>query len=189
MNIPLEIKSLANSCATSGWGLSAKQLMCLWRLITENNIHSVLEFGSGQSTKFLEALADDLHLQVISVDHDPEFAHRPSNPRVHVIIRPLGTFQDVRDFAMSPDPFTTRGTAPKNTFYCLKPGDIGPHYDLCILDGPFGDGRRMAFYRVHADVWFIDDASHYPFVGWAKEAMMRGQSYWDSGLDHAVIFD
>lgn len=57
----------------------------------------------------------------------------------------------------------------KNNFYEIKNNEITGTYDLVVLDGPNGNGRRIAFLYLinhlrNGTFVFIDDYTHYDFI-------------------------
>jgi hypothetical protein len=133
----------------NGWGLSKECLQVLDKLIIEKSLTRVLEFGSGQSTYFLE----DMGIEYVSFDDDLSYSAKCSN----VLIRPLkqlseerfnetvtSGYYDANVFNSLPI-FTDKNPRQQNCFYEIKDGDLDGSFDLVILDGPNGNGRSIAF--------------------------------------------
>lgn len=136
----------------------------------------LLEFGSGKSTA---AFVERTKAIIDSFDHNPNYACNVRNDRLTVRIRGLVQWSDDQYEGM----FTlgiplrdgesaineTGHTRAHNCFYDIANCDLKDYYDICVLDGPFGNGRSVAFLhlrgRMHAGgLILIDDYDHYPFL-------------------------
>lgn len=157
----------------TGWGLSQKALKALEKIIIDNNINNVLEFGSGQSTYFFK----DLKLNHLSIDNDINFSAKVDN----VIITNIKQTDDIlfskiinneidfEDLVSSLPNITNIHTRMRNCFYDVSNINIDNKFDLVSLDGPHGNGRSIAFNYIKKyinDICYIlvDDYNHYPFV-------------------------
>lgn len=157
----------------NGWGLSKNALIELNKLIHTYKLKNVLEFGSGQSTYFL----NEVGINYTSFDDNEKYSSKVKN----VIIRPLvqlndDVFNDIitnkinyLEICESYEDTNITHTRQKNCFYKLKPNDILDKFDLVIIDGPHGNGRSISFNVIKSILEknafiFIDDYTHYPFV-------------------------
>lgn len=162
-----------NNYQYNGWGLSLKAIKSLERLVAQNNISNVLEFGSGQSTLFF----NDLGVNFTSIDNDVNFAAKHDNVQItkikqtddktfNQIINNEVKFKDIS----SELPVTTNiHTRMKNCFYDVSDLNLNSKFDLIIVDGPHGNGRSIAYNYIQdyvKDIFFIliDDYNHYPFI-------------------------
>ena len=157
----------------NGWGLSKEALKFLEDLVNTHSLNRAIEFGSGQSTYFLE----DLGVDYVSFDNNPVYAAQTDkvvfrnlrqlddNAFDSVITNKVSYFDICNKFPQ-PEEVTLR-TA--NCFYGFEPGDIEGKFDLVIIDGPNGNGRSLAFNAIKNNLspisyLFIDDYNHYPFI-------------------------
>lgn len=162
-----------NKYEYNGWGLSKEALKFLEDLISTHSLNRAIEFGSGQSTYFLE----DLGVDYVSFDNDPFYAAQTDkvvfrdlrqlddDAFYNVITNKVSYFNICNKFPR-PKEITTRIA---NCFYGLKSGDIKGKFDLVIIDGPNGNGRSLAFNAIKDNLspisyLFVDDYNHYPFI-------------------------
>ena len=157
----------------NGWTLSKDALRCLSSIIIDNKLNRAIEFGSGESTYFL----NDIGIDYLSFDNDVKFAAKSNNVVVkslvelddiafNEVITGKVKFVDICYKFQTPNKIHTR---QRNCFYKINKDDISGKFDLVILDGPNGNGRSIAFDVIqdHMDdvcFIFIDDYNHYPFV-------------------------
>jgi hypothetical protein len=157
----------------TGWGLSKEALQFLEQLIINNSLKSAIEFGSGQSTYFLE----DINIDYVSYDDDPHYAAPFKNVKIsklkeldnetfNKVIHNEVNYIDVNSKFPSPVHVNTR---QRNCFYTLNKEDIKGKFDLVLLDGPNGNGRSLSYnvlkdYLLPTSYILIDDYTHYPFV-------------------------
>lgn len=161
-----------NKYTYNGWGLSKVALQTLEKLINDNSLTSAVEFGSGQSTHFLE----DVGIDYVSFDDDTYYAA----PFENVIISDLKELDDSSfskvinneveyvDVNLNFKRPQRKHTRQKNCFYTIQKDLILPKFDLVILDGPNGNGRSLAYnflkpYLLPTSFILIDDYTHYPF--------------------------
>lgn len=157
----------------NGWGLSKVALQFLEELIKKNNLEHCIEFGSGQSTKFLTEIGIDF----ISFEDDVNFAA----PYSGVIIQDLVELDDstynkvisgeVRyiDVQSNFTPPVKKHTRQRNCFYSIPMLEFNKKFDLVILDGPNGNGRSIAFNYIKPHLnsvsyILIDDFTHHPYI-------------------------
>lgn len=112
-------------------------LSILIRVLTENEIHSVIEFGAGQTTRALSSWSDEMSAEVFTIDHDQEWVERLrssiTSSKHHVIHAPLRT-------------------GPLGLWYDLaafKERFPDVRADLIIVDGPLGTRRNSRAGIVH----------------------------------------
>lgn len=164
-----------------GMGLHSSQLKKLETIILNESIKNIVEFGSGQSSRFFNDFRTlhDLDYTVTSFDHNDVYAFGSS------IIRDLVSCDDeafdktFKDKKISRDLFSNaqhekNNFRAKNCFYDLTEEDLPDDIDLVILDGPNGNGRSLAFPHLVGKLKspchvMIDDVNHYDFLDRAKE--------------------
>ena len=162
-----------NKYEYNGWGLSKEALKFLEDLVNTHSLNRAIEFGSGQSTYFLE----DLGVDYISFDNDPFYAAQTDK----VVFRDLrqlddNAFNSVITNKVSYFDICNKFPQPKevtfktaNCFYGFESSDIEGEFDLVIIDGPNGNGRSLAFNAIQNNLssisyLLIDDYNHYPFT-------------------------
>lgn len=166
-----------NKYTYNGWGLSKEALQFLQKIITKNSLKSAIEFGSGQSTSFLE----DMGINYISFDNDPQYAAPYKNVKItelkelddktfSKVINNEIDYIDINFKFKKPSKIHTR---QKNCFYSLNKKDINTKFDLVILDGPNGNGRSLSYnflkpYLLPISFILIDDYTNYPFIDHLK---------------------
>lgn len=179
----------------SGWALSRSALRsltgCLWQ--GRETLPRLVEFGSGQSTRFWQFLSIQVPLGVISVEHQVAFyqdlkAQLNQNSAIDYLHAPLRQISEAEKAELWADPLTAHlkfsqmgqllpleqypQTRVPLCFYDLdyaatfEPDSL----DALLLDGPNGNGRSLAFALMHPflkpDAWIlVDDFDHYyPFL-------------------------
>lgn len=172
----------------NGMGLHEIQLKYLEKIIKENNIKNIIEFGSGGSTKFFCDLREkeNLKYKIISFDHNEQYSYNKKHPFLSLHIRDLIKCSD-EDFNLmfsekeyNRNKFINCQTEKdnfrvKNAFYDLQKNDIScDKVDLVILDGPNGNGRSLSFLHLKDKILencfiLIDDSDHYDFIEKCKE--------------------
>ena len=162
-----------NKYTFNGWGLSEEAFETLEQIVESENITEVLEFGSGQSTYFL----NDLNLNILSFDDNIDYSAKVEG----VVLRDLISVSDsdfnkiinnkisFYDVCQKYDFVKQKHSKQKNCFYKLNSEDIKEKYQLIILDGPNGNGRSIAFNVIQNKIKYpsyilIDDYDHYPFI-------------------------
>lgn len=162
-----------NKYTFNGWGLSKEAFLEIEKLIIDENITNVLEFGSGQSTHLL----NDLGVNFTSFDDNINYSAKLDG----VIIRDLislddKTFNEViennisyLDICKKYSIVSQKSTRQKNCFYKLNKKDVSKKYQLILIDGPNGNGRSIAFNVIQDKIKYpcyilIDDYDHYPFI-------------------------
>ena len=165
-----------------GMGLSSQQLISIREILKAKSAPIVLEFGSGRSTEFIETeiLRAGGRGQIISYDHDLNYAYSPKSNTSEVRLRSLGTWTDQDAFDSLFVQGWSRPTHPlelaegfefraKNAFYRIRDGELENVFpDLVILDGPNGNGRSAVFpllanHLKPGSQILIDDLDHYDF--------------------------
>lgn len=140
-----------------GWGLSRSCLNDIASVIKfmEDEIAdrplNILEFGSGDSTRFL---VDNFSRHNIeSYDNDAKYAFKHESVRIRDLItcddssynKMFGDGIYNREL-MVPHPHEVVHTRQKNCFYDFEHDDLQKEfYDVVIIDGPNGNGRNFAF--------------------------------------------
>jgi len=171
----------------NGWGLSKVALIKLKDIIKEHNLKNAIEFGSGQSTYFL----NDIGINYTSFDDNKKYASKLDN----VIIRNLIQLSDNEfysiingnvnylDICKIYPVFNEIHSRQKNCFYKLESDDIYGKFDLVIIDGPHGNGRSIAFnlikpFLCKTSFILVDDYNHYPFINHLKIAFPNAKLYY-----------
>jgi Methyltransferase domain len=169
----------------SAWGLHPMTLFrTMELLLTNSSIQQVVEFGSGASTQFLLQLRKQFNLdfRLDSFDHNPTFSFKAEEDYQNFDLhhRSLVAYSDT-DFERIFQQKSTTGinytnadaialdTRGHNTFYEVATSDLTQPIQLCIVDGPNGNGRSIGFVHIcqlmtTGAYILIDDYFHYDFV-------------------------
>lgn len=178
----------------SGWALSRSALrsLCGSLLPAASELPRLVEFGSGQSTRFWQFLSIQQPLALISVEHQDEWYQRLKRefkhaPAIDYQLAPLRQISEAEKAELWREPasahlkFAQMGkplpladypqTRVPLCFYALNYAELfRPNsLDALILDGPNGNGRSLAFALMYPflkpHAWIlIDDFDHYPFL-------------------------
>lgn len=178
----------------SGWALARSALRSLTGCLFQDraDLPRLVEFGSGQSTRFWQFLSIQMPLSVISVEHQDDWFQRlkaelKNNPAIAYLQAPLRQISEAEKAELWQDPqmahlkFTQMGqllpleqypqTRVPLCFYDLDyAATFSPDsLDALLLDGPNGNGRSLAFALMYpflkANAWIlVDDFDHYPFL-------------------------
>lgn len=159
--------------------IALKQLYDI--LENKGNDINILEFGSGQSTKFIKdyAIKTNKNISVDSYDHDPKFSykHEKNDNIINLKIKPLISCSEehyneqIENKTLNKEYFSLHKSLPynhpkfwrqRNCIYDIDFDDLKPNYDIVIIDGPNGNGRCLSFLffkdRVKKDsIIFMDD--------------------------------
>ena len=171
-----------NKYYREGWGLHRGTIEQTYNLIRDNDIKSVLEFGSGASTEFFIEARTELNkvYTIDSFDHNVQFSYNKSKPDyLNLMIRDLVICNDESYNKM----FETKifngevfvatdrilDTGIKNATYKINKEDLKESYDLVLIDGPNGNGRNFSYFYIQGrlksgSIVVIDDYFHYDFV-------------------------
>lgn len=173
-----------NNYKGTGSGLSYMALSKLFEILEKlGDDINILEFGSGQSTRFLVdyKLYSKKNITIDSYDNDTNYAYnnKDNHKFLNLRIKPLISCSDenfdeqIKSKIYNRDYFTIHKLPPyndpkfwrqRNCFYDLDPNDLKPNYDLVIIDGPNGNGRNIAYLHIKnvikkSSIVFIDDAN------------------------------
>lgn len=201
------------------WGLHNNTLEYIYNYIKNNkdNIHRILEFGSGSSTKFLIDVRKELNLDysVTSFDHLIDFSFNNISSGFTLNIRNLIKYNDdvynqmfdelkvsvnyeiVEDNGKEGLQNELYSTRVKNTFYEIDEGDIDGVYDIVILDGPNGNGRNISYLHFMNNIrkgtlLVIDDYYHYDFLDKCKLVfdvdVLDVRKFPGGNKGHAMVF-
>lgn len=166
----------------NGMGLHSSQLKHIEDIVVNNNVKTIVEFGSGQSTKFLSDLrkAKGFDYKVYSFDHHPQHCYKREHDFLNSHLFDImscddESFEDMfvkktysrkgfTNCQNQKDDFRT-----KNSFYDITEDHLPDNIDLVILDGPNGNGRSISFLHLKHKiskncVILIDDSDHYDFI-------------------------
>ena len=129
-----------------GWTFSASSLLWLWRQVNETPPATVVEFGSGLTTRLFALFArrrQSLGLSVptiISFDHDESWINK-TRDRLRDLR--LDEFVDLRLAELEP---TTGidGAVATYSSAIVDSALANRSVDLCLIDGPPGDNGRVA---------------------------------------------
>jgi len=183
----------------SGWALSRSALRSLTGCLfaKRESLPRLVEFGSGQSTRFWQYLSIQVPLNVISIEHQDEWYQRlkselKNNPAIAYQLAPLRQISEAEKAELWQDPQTAHlkfaqmgqllpleqypQTRVPLCFYDLDYAAIfEPNsLDALLLDGPNGNGRSLAFALMYpfltSEAWIlVDDFDHYPFLDDLRE--------------------
>lgn len=103
-------------------------LYLILRIVTELPVHRVLELGCGQTTLLLDALRTQREFEVLTLEHDRDWANRMQKSVAHPI---------------TVAPLCERMVHGHTTLtYDISPDALGAPVDLLIVDGPIGNRRK-----------------------------------------------
>ncbi len=172
-----------------GMGLHSSQLKQLEKIITDNDIETIVEFGSGQSTKFFSDLREekDLSYSLHSFDHNEEYSYPNTHDFLNLNIVEITKCNDENFEEMfetktyNKEKFVNcqyekNNFRVKNSFYDITSDDLPENIDLVVLDGPNGNGRSISFLHLKDKLSkksfiLIDDSDHYDFVERCKQVL------------------
>lgn len=166
-----------------GCGLHELQLKEIEKIIIDNNIKNIVEFGSGQSTRFLQDFRTNSSLDytITSFDHHSGYSFNSEDVKIRTLEKCNDSSFDyifenkIIDKKMFTDGQEEKDNfRAKNSFYSLSTEDLPDDIDLVILDGPNGNGRSLAFPHLVGKLKspcyvMIDDVNHYDFLDRAKQ--------------------
>jgi hypothetical protein len=172
-----------------GWAVDESALRAFSQLVMEKNQEAVIvEFGSGQSTRFWQQLHTSYALNVSTYEHDPFWAQqaKEQNPDISIYELPLWQLSaavKTEMFKPAADAVNAllKGTRVgedkvndlflENAFYKINLADYfeKKSIDGVVVDGPSGNGRSICFpllrdYLKDNAIILIDDYNHYPFL-------------------------
>ena len=160
----------------TGWCLSKEALRDLFAEI-ESHEHGcrIIEFGGGVSSGILSDYASqsEKSIHIETFEHQPKYL--PDIQHGIPRIRELGTCSDAQFDEIfksghidADSLYPTNPDNQHNAFYRLSNDDIVGFYDICLLDGPNGNGRSLAFpwmkdHLKRGAMILVDDFNHYDF--------------------------
>lgn len=171
----------------NGMGLHEYTIEHIFNILKYNNIKNIVEFGSGESTRFLVESRNSLkqNYSIYSFDHHEKYCYQQKHDFLNLQRRDLIKCNDqdyeqlfiTKKFDRSKfenaqnekENFRTR-----NTFYDIDENDLPELIDLVILDGPSGNGRNISYVHLINKIndncyMIIDDVDHYDFLERAKQ--------------------
>jgi hypothetical protein len=197
-----------------GWGLSKKCFFDIEKLLKNFNEPTIIEFGSGVSTIFLTDYLNENNKngKIYSFDNEIEFLPKVNDSKLELKVTNLLSCNDI-DFEnmflnrkYSRDVMRYRFDKPnsrqRNCFYDLTYEDLPKECDLCIIDGPHGNGRSIAFLHLinrlkSGSFVIIDDYTHYDFSEKFKiifpnselviENTKGRDNQWENGGDYRIF--
>ena len=170
-----------NSYWIGGMGLHSCQLLELENIILTKDIKNIVEFGSGQSSRFFNDFRTlhNLDYSLTSFDHNDAYAFGSATIRDLVTCDDEAFDKMFEDRKITKDVFSTAqhekdNFGAKNCFYDLTDEDLPDDIDLVLIDGPNGNGRSLAFSHLVGKLKspcyvMIDDVNHYDFLDRAKQ--------------------
>jgi hypothetical protein len=167
----------------NGMGLHSSQLKQIENIILNEKIQTIVEFGSGQSTKFLKNLKFfyNLNFSIVSFDHNKKYAYNDENVKIRSLQKCNDLSFDlifknksIKNILFTDAENESNNFRAKNCFYKLLNDDLPNNIDLIILDGPNGNGRSLAYPQLLGKLKnpcyiMIDDVNHYDFLSRAKQ--------------------
>ena len=165
----------------SGMGIHVEQMLRLREEVGVGKQLQIVEFGSGQSTRFFEevVLRENPGSSLTSFDHSPQWAWKSRLSEVEVKIRPLVSYSTAEWEQFFKDGRPPRenegnldiplgGWKEERVFYRLRPEDLPHSADVALVDGPNGNGRAISFLFLakimkENSLILVDDLNHYDF--------------------------
>ena len=172
-----------------GMGLYSSQLKHLEKIIIENGIKTIVEFGSGNSTKFFVDLRQEknLNYSIHSFDHNEEYSYPDTHDFLNLNIVEIAKCNDENFEEMfetktyNKEKFVNcqyekNNFRVKNSFYDITSDDLPENIDLVVLDGPNGNGRSISFLHLQNKLSeksfiVIDDSDHHDFIERCKQVL------------------
>mgnify|MGYP001296269903 CR=1 FL=1 len=170
-----------------------KLLQILDNINIKDNIN-ILEFGSGQSTKFLVdyKLKTNKNIFIDSYDHDINYCYKNNNNYnfLNIYIKPLIQCNDynynkqLEEIKFNRENYSIAPILPynhpkfwrqRNCIYDINTDELKNIYDIIIVDGPNGNGRNLSYLffkdRVKPGTFILiddfnscDDSFNYNFI-------------------------
>ena len=128
------------------WALDARAMLHLAQIFEDTRPSRVLELGSGTSSVWLGYLAESVGAQVVSVEHDEEFADRTDE-----LLR-LHGLNDVVTIKRAPLEPLRLGDVDYAWYAAGAFSDV-KDVDLVLVDGPVGSTNRWARYPAVPMLW------------------------------------
>ncbi|WP_152345669.1 class I SAM-dependent methyltransferase [Brevibacterium sp. CFH 10365] len=128
------------------WALDARSMLHLAQVFEDKRPSRVLELGSGTSSVWLGYLAESLGAQIVSVEHDEEFADRTDE------LLGLHGLNDVVTVKRAPLEPLRLGDVDYNWYAAGALSDV-EDVDLVLVDGPVGSTNRWARYPAVPMLW------------------------------------
>tara|TARA_R100000008_G_C3582511_1_gene169596 strand:+ start:974 stop:1597 length:624 start_codon:yes stop_codon:yes gene_type:complete len=175
-----------------GMGLHSSQLKHLEKIITENGIKTIVEFGSGNSTKFFVDLREEknLNYKIYSFDNYEHYAYKGTHDFLKLNISEIINCSDESFNEMfetktyNKDKFVNcqiekDNFRVENSFYDITSDDLPDNIDLVLLDGPNGNGRSISFLHLQNKLSeksfiLIDDSDHHDFIERCQQVLDAG---------------
>ena len=172
-----------------GMGLHSSQLKHLEKIIIENGIKTIVEFGSGNSTKFFVDLREEknLNYKIYSFDNYKHYAYKETHDFLKLNISEIINCSDESFNEMfetknyNKEKFVNCQTEKdnfrvENSFYDITSDDLPDNIDLVLLDGPNGNGRSISFLHLQNKLSeksfiLIDDSDHHDFIERCKQVL------------------
>jgi hypothetical protein len=173
-----ELKSYSNN----EWGLCVPTLEEIIKIIKNNQVKSIIEFGSGKSTEFLIDVRNEMNLDytIDSFDDSEKYCYNEDRyDYLNLKVTDLIVCGDEDYLEMFNTKTFNRNKFTKvdgefdakikNATYDVNFSELKDNYDLVIIDGPHGNGRNFSnFYiknRIKNGTYIIiDDYFSYNFV-------------------------
>ena len=195
--------------SNNDWGLCVPTLEHIKNIIKNNQINSVIEFGSGKSTEFLIDIRNELNLNytIDSFDDSQVYCYNGNSvDYLNLMITDLIVCSDYDYDEMFKTKIFNRekfkvvdgvfDATIRNATYDVNFSKLKENYDLVIIDGPHGNGRNFSnFYiknRVKSGTYIIvDDFFHYDFVDKIKSffnvEVVEENIFGYSNKGHAIL--
>ncbi|SMX98912.1 Methyltransferase domain-containing protein [Brevibacterium iodinum ATCC 49514] len=128
------------------WALDARAMLHLAQIFEDKRPSRVLELGSGTSSVWMGYLAEKLGAQIVSVEHDEEFAERTEE------LLGLHGLNDVVTVKRAPLEPLRLGDVDYAWYATGALSDL-EDVDLVLVDGPVGSTNRWARYPAVPMLW------------------------------------
>ena len=165
----------------NGWGLSKVCFLMLEKILNNFESPNIIEFGSGVSTEFFVDYLNEtnkLSGKIYSFDNDIEYSSKIDDVKLELNVVDLVECNDISfnimfkmkryDKKLMIIRSETPNTRQKNCFYNITEANLPDYCDVCVLDGPHGNGRSISFLHLKnklksGSYVIIDDYTHYDF--------------------------
>ncbi|WP_416448156.1 hypothetical protein ACH3PA_11535 [Leeuwenhoekiella sp. A2] len=189
----------------TSWSMTPQAILHILNIIVLKGCKNIIEFGSGATTLYIAKMLKQqgMGCQFVSVESDPEWKKTLERQvkamqledQVTFIFAPLEKVPEKYAFESQKTWYSTEKLETALQGY--------KHFDLIIVDGPFGRSTPFARYSAYpflssksdlTTTWFLDDTSRPEEAAiiseWQMQSGLKKQNYnrysllmWESAFD------